>query len=1633
MATFEGLPDPSQVSSEGAAQRAQQAEAANLAYRQGTSPVLPQYAQGGGAQFTQLQIQDDAAEQAKHQRLFHPAEYYGTTMESMQGMTLSQVASRYGTSTADYVQDYSRMRPSAAFTTTTGEYARQQARTIGSEGITQQREVSAANPFQANTAAGIAWDVQRITGGSGMLTSSLLAEAASPVDKFGQQKSYYIPYGASVVEGRSTVPTRDLSSGMLTGQQLNVALPGKTVTTYMPYGEYSQIEMKGTKLLMGYDTGELGVYQKPYGHSYFMLSGGGGRAALQSGMFTIEKPETPYVVSQEAVGKYNLPSGEGLSRLGAEAYGGFVRTLSTENTLVPNDAISRYQGEGGNINLANFVRQIPAGKAEVPGAKIPWSIEPSAPAVSYMDEKGMIPGSGLFTRAMGSNVSQNVPTQAATSFRSPVSFENIRESTMGQAPWLFEGLSEIAVWAGAIDLTNPLKTNINIAKNIALDEQSTKSFSGAIAHAQAHETGFFNRETLIYGEAGSDKLLSTVKGGYGFVSGAAAPFGTTAVAHTHTEPLPFLNLFGYSPVASAEDLSGAGTKRAAGITQESIITKGGILTYATPTFGEGMARPEEYRSATTFGGVLGASNITQQDYLEKAGMKYNITPSYTPLSGIPEVKGIAPPEYIAEGKPSTSQQGGGFIDSAVRWANTGIFTGKQYTTEQSLDAAGKRMVNPDWIFGGGLIGYAAFGEKSPEVIKGALASGVDFVTGIVGWTPGADIMRKEATELQQFRTGKTTYESTLQGMAEEGKARFGTTAAGEIKIDVTSQEALAFQERYQTKTGEYKQFMQTAKDQGIVKIEGGKFIENPELTYTYGEFTKWGIGAGAQVRGTLGFNKEQLESYGMQLEQKKGIEYIPEKIVFGTGYTLSTHPEKIVSAYIGGAGMVLGGELIAGIGETAGLTAAAGRMALAHPAAAAVVSGAVKYGVPLSLLGITYYGASEGLTASPERTTINIGKMTPELGGVILGGASAYGGLRAADAGYFGFQTKKVEYAKGYEPRQIDLSGMTPKERVSAMGSIESPLPLPAELPGLSVAEPYARIGSTRLSQESFSLESPRIPMSELPGVKSLLSGEEMGSVTESSRIGLLQLEKSQTSAALSMDQLIADYSRFTQPASARTTLMREQQAARWVEPPATGIMPMDFLPGVGKTGSLRRMAMPIPENVYGRSMAEEMGVRIEYPKGIGKAGEAGLTFTGAPMSEQMLAQVTTRGPVKLTGTMSIEEMIQNIQTTSRIRPVTEAAEAQRIIPSATSRTFQRPVKLEGFEDVLAGVLESEKRPAYAGRKLPHDMQIDYLREAMKGRGEIKIGGDIGLQKVASEAEIRKMIQPTKKAAPEWIMHEEIAPTRRAATESEIRDMIKSPQRAATYEELQKAYGKTKPAVSEADYTYPWKDVVYTERTFGPTRETLSDYLVQERQSEGSRLFVSDAALARARVGQIEIPGMAEFSRTGTGIRTLPAEDTIQYGKQQEREMQKNLLGTVTAQGLKVEQISVPALFPVTATPTRGVPERSWVPVYEEPKRGSPERSWVPAIPTIPELVIPKTPVPTTPWYPETPIPKIAELPAIGGGTSSGFGAGRGGFRFIERLSFAYPVTGSVRIPRAHKPRTQKAQQAKRTTSGRTR
>lgn len=859
-----------------------------------------------------------------------------------------------------------QIQQSEAFKQITAEYAASRNRVVGASGTMYQGEVkSTVNPYPEGTAAAIAWEVGRTGGASDIrVAEKAIAEGAKPSEvyvatgQYIQRPSYGatatqpavslepirqnisvaelmaapstpIVSGISIIETPSKVSTESLFLGEAAGSTLS--------ELYVPYGRYAQTRLENVKTSIDPLTGEIAIYQKGSSGRYGLI-GGGGRAALQSGRFSTE-PLTPFVTTQLGAGTYKLPKGEGLSRLGAEAYGGKVMTLDSR-VLAPGTQMARYAGE---TNLANLAAQAPAGKAEAPGAAIPWSVSEGAPAIQLMSEKG---------------------------------------------------LSGVAVMYGA----QPIKTSISVL--------------------------------------------------------ATGPVVTERGVGTRSLPEPFISFVG-------------------------------------------TTEKEQQR-------------------------KYDVS----------------------------------------------VFGG----------------------YSGGLIGYALFGTKSPEVVKGFMGSVVDEITGIVGLRPAETIF-------------KTT--------------------------------------------------------------EGRK-------TYEYGEYTKAGESLGTSFRGSLGYTRPQLEAYGVQLEQKRGIETIPEKIVYGTGYTLTTRPEKFVSAI--GAGITISwlGEIATAVSRVPVIATRVGAFEAAYPTVAATTSAAYRYGVPTGLLGVTYYSASEGLTATPERTTINIGKGTPELAGFLYGGYGGYQSIRAADSGYIGFKNIEKRIAFTEEAlKSVNIELLPPEaarptiskstiREVSAFepGTLQTVYSIrqrPIGTPGYAevvTTDPFAQLSARGLDR---------------PSLREEVTSAEFYSRYQSSIYG--------------------------QPPSARTTILREKQLqdifGSSLEPAPTGVMPMDILPGVGKIGELRVMESDI--------MAQNVAAIVagRKPAGIGVSTERGIEYGGAPISQQMLETLVNPALTparRATGATSIESTITETSARARVAPAIQYAASQKILPSKLS--FEYPTTMKGIDivNVYESVIQSEKR-----------------------------------------------------------------------------------------------------------------------------------------------------------------------------------------------------------------------------------------------------------------------------------------------------------------------------------------------------
>ena len=152
----------------------------------------------------------------------------------------------------------------------------------------------------------------------------------------------YVPGGSIAVLGdRSTVPIRDLSSGM-GGRNVPMGYEQPDNRTYMPIGALAAQEREGTKVVYspggGFNIAQLiPSTQAGFTRIYPMITGGGSDYSLQSGMIA-GKALTPQVYDQYGMNALWTPDKASLiaemqvhperfSRQGAELYGGKVERL----------------------------------------------------------------------------------------------------------------------------------------------------------------------------------------------------------------------------------------------------------------------------------------------------------------------------------------------------------------------------------------------------------------------------------------------------------------------------------------------------------------------------------------------------------------------------------------------------------------------------------------------------------------------------------------------------------------------------------------------------------------------------------------------------------------------------------------------------------------------------------------------------------------------------------------------------------------------------------------------------------------------------------------------------------------------------------------------------------------------------------------------------------------------------------------------------------------------------------------------------------------------------------------------------------------------------------------------------------
>jgi hypothetical protein len=277
---------------------------------------------------------------------------------------------------------------SPAFLANQQLYNSQHYATVGSSGTVYNPQYQTGTPIQNPTNAGqIAYNVA-LSGGT---IGSSLASKASP--ELGGLDLSSMTQRQIDTGNVITTPSRAVSIPSIVS---DAAMgPGGTNTLFVPEGGYASRAIPNAKEIVDKQTGELGIYTPMYDPASgalrgYEMTGGAGRNALQSGMFSINESMAPGNRTYQQ-GDVITPASLALmattSRLGSEAYGGFSVPL-TGALLSPDSKVSTYANPNNFANLVN-----PQGpnlsRQEAPGASFPWEISKGSPAIQYANQNGL--------------------------------------------------------------------------------------------------------------------------------------------------------------------------------------------------------------------------------------------------------------------------------------------------------------------------------------------------------------------------------------------------------------------------------------------------------------------------------------------------------------------------------------------------------------------------------------------------------------------------------------------------------------------------------------------------------------------------------------------------------------------------------------------------------------------------------------------------------------------------------------------------------------------------------------------------------------------------------------------------------------------------------------------------------------------------------------------------------------------------------------------------------------------------------------------------------------------------------------------------------------------------------------------
>lgn len=767
------------------------------------------------------------------------------------------------------------------------------------------------------------------------------------------------------------------------------------VTSYVPYGNYAQTELKNTKIVSE-PTGDVDIYQQTHpGSSLWNLVSSGSRAALQSGAFTVGAPETPIVYTQESGGTKLASSASvseaakifanptSYSRLGSEVYGGYVQPLTGKTVQETGAKLSTYANP---LNLANLVSPTAVNllKAELPTVSPPWSISASSPAIQELTESGL--SGGVTPRS--ASVASAMPTQDISTLPAP--FKSTVATTppsSGGGPIevlasnLFQGkLPSVGeLWA-----STPIA---RIASNWTWKTPSTAEgwVKGLTSAPTVGTLSDQYQKTTIPTQKFLD-TLSIIPGGSEIKEAGAVeeaeqliPKFSMNIQDIGNIPKQYFNVEEMIPKSSLTGVEELKLSRGVG---------GALPTEAIPVIG----------AATLGGGALAYSKT---------------------LPNLQQVMSVPP-------SPGGATTGNVLTDTLNE-------IGGAY----KMASGSLRSLEP-----GGSIGTPV-GAFALDKLIGLPLSIISPLTGGKVWTPGADYMAKMGlsgtTESKEFNTQQANIEAqrpfydALGKTIEEQKTQIDTLTAGKINAqgqftgtDAEYAKIQAVQSSLQSNVDKYNAFQNKSQDVltsgyksgAIIKTSGGYEVA-PEAERPYGLFSDWSNSVQKMLAGAT---PSQFETYEASPAFQNAKPYVNQDILnllgpvgwlagatinkpqFGEGaYRTITNPSEVIGSGIQGLELYAGGEVLGAVGGAFGAAEGVAPVGITQKTISILGSPALKYGVGGTFIGLGINSAAGGFNAdlTPKvgeaKFASNLGSMTTNLYMMGVGAASPGIASRAVD------------------------------------------------------------------------------------------------------------------------------------------------------------------------------------------------------------------------------------------------------------------------------------------------------------------------------------------------------------------------------------------------------------------------------------------------------------------------------------------------------------------------------------------------------------------------------------------------------------------------------------------------------------